>query len=295
MVFLWVTGTLVNMCSLCKFYFSLTRPLFSLCLIRIAALGFLLGLTACSMPHSQGVRQPSQAQSRAEQASTEAGIQTPLPASVELSSSEHAAWQTTHLPGKRKTHFSHRFYKGRHAVEATANSSVSVFRRPLHVPPNELIALKFSWYVPGLIKAADMAQRDLDDSPVRFVLSFAGDRSKFSNKNRMLSDLSHALTGEELPYATLMYVWCNQRAVGSIITHPRTDRIRKMVVESGAGNLGQWLDYERDIRADFIQAFGEEPGALTGIALMTDTDNTQSKATAWYGPVSLVSRKAVVP
>ena len=247
------------------------------------------------MPHLQDAAPLRQEQGRGVQADVQTSTQAPLVASVELSSSEQAAWQPMHLPGKRKTHFSHRFYKGRHAVEASANSSVSVFRRSLHVPPNELAALKFSWYVPSLIKTADMAQRDLDDSPVRFVLSFAGDRSRFSSKNRMLSDLSQALTGEELPYATLMYVWCNQRAVGSIITNPRTDRIRKMVVETGSGKLGQWLDYERDIRADFIKAFGEEPGALTGIALMTDTDNTQSKATAWYGPVSLVSRNAVAP
>lgn len=212
------------------------------------------------------------------------------PSDIDLSSSPQAAWHTKHLPGKKKTQFTHRFHQGRNAVEAAANSSVSVFRRPLNVPAEELAALQFSWYVPGLIQAADMAQRDLDDSPVRFVLSFAGDRGKFSSKNRMLSELSLVLTGEELPYATLMYVWCNHRAVGSVITNPRTDRIRKMVVESGPSNLGKWLDYERDIRADFIKAFGEEPGALTGVALMTDTDNTQSKATAWYGPVSLKAK-----
>jgi Protein of unknown function (DUF3047) len=130
-----------------------------------------------------------------------------------------------------------------------------------------------------------MADRYAEDSVVRVILSFEGDRSKFSAKNRMLSELSLTLTGEEMPYATLMYVWCNTRPVGSIITNPRTDRIRKLVVESGAQGLGQWLDYERDIRADFVKAFGEEPGALTGIALMTDTDNTQSHATAWYGPI----------
>ena len=50
-----------------------------------------------------------------------------------------------------------------------------------------------------------------------------------------------------------------------MITSPRTDRIRKLVVESGAKQLDQWLDYERDIRADYERAFGEAPGALVGI------------------------------
>ena len=40
-------------------------------------------------------------------------------------------------------------------------------------------------------------------------------------------------------------------------------------------------------RADFELAFGEAPGALLGIAVMTDSDNTQSTAQAWYGDIAL--------
>jgi hypothetical protein len=54
--------------------------------------------------------------------------------------------------------------------------------------------------------------------------------------------------------------------------------------------LNQWLDYQRDIAADFEQAFGEPPGALRGIGIMTDTDNTRSETQAWYGPVTLTKR-----
>jgi hypothetical protein len=132
-----------------------------------------------------------------------------------------------------------------------------------------------------------LALRDTGDSPVRIVLAFEGDRAKFSAKNAMLSELSHTLTGEPMPYATLMYVWCNTRAPGTVIINPRTDRIRKIVVESGAKNLNHWLDYERNIRADFEKAYGEPPGALVGVAIMTDTDNTRSTARAWYGKVKL--------
>jgi hypothetical protein len=132
-----------------------------------------------------------------------------------------------------------------------------------------------------------MARRDLDDSPARIVLVFDGDRSRFTPAEAMMSELARTLTGEEMPYATLMYVWCNRRAPGEVITNPRTSRIRKMVVESGATNLGRWLDYERDVRADYIRAFGEPPGALRGVAIMTDSDNTRSVTRAWYGAVRL--------
>jgi hypothetical protein len=84
-----------------------------------------------------------------------------------------------------------------------------------------------------------------------------------------------------------MYVWCNQCPSESVIVNPRTDRIRKLAVESGPGRVGTWLSYTRDIRADFEKAFGEAPGALLGVGLMTDTDNTRSTTRAWYGKVYL--------
>ncbi len=197
-------------------------------------------------------------------------------------------WQHYKLPGKQATQFTYTRLDGRDAVAVTAVSSASMLRQPVRIEPAELGSLRFSWKVPELIAAADMAQREADDSPVRLVLAFEGDRSKLSARNAMLSELARSLTGEEMPYATLMYVWCNQRAPGSVIINPRTDRIRKLVVESGPAKLNQWLDYERNIRADYEKAFGEAPGALVAVGIMTDSDNTQTTTRAWYGPVRLL-------
>ena len=200
------------------------------------------------------------------------------------------SWRHQGLPGKRPTDYTLSHIDGREAMSARSNAAASLLRQKVHIEPAQLDKLSFSWKVPELIARADLASRDVADSPVRIILAFEGDRDKFSLKNKLLSDLAHALTGEPMPYATLMYVWCNTRAPGSVITSPRTDRIRKMVIESGAGNLNQWLAYERNIRADFEKAFGEQPGALVGIAIMTDTDNTRGSTQAWYGPVKLATK-----
>lgn len=200
-------------------------------------------------------------------------------------SSVFRGWEHMALPGKQTTRYRSVQLGGREVLEAQSQSSASLVRRRLSIDPSEVRALRFSWQVPGLIEAADMGQRDADDAVVRVALTFDGDRSRLSARDSMLSELTLLLTGEPLPYATLMYVWCNKRQVGSVILNPRTDRIRKLVVESGEGRVGQWLDYERDIRADFRAVFGEEPGRLVGVAIMTDTDNTASQARAWYGPV----------
>jgi hypothetical protein len=41
------------------------------------------------------------------------------------------------------------------------------------------------------------------------------------------------------------------------------------------------------VRADFRLAFGEAPGPLHSIAMMTDSDNTRSNALSSYGAVTL--------
>jgi hypothetical protein len=200
---------------------------------------------------------------------------------------DQMTWDVVKIPGKVATQYSVVRVSNRSALMANAVSSASMLRKDVRIEPDNLNALSFSWQVKKLIAGADMAHRDHDDSPVRLVLAFDGDRSLFSTKNAAMSELSHALTGRPMPYATLMYVWCNHRPVESVIQNPRTDRIRKIVVESGDARLNQWNVYERNIRADYERAFGEPPGALVGIGLMTDSDNTRSHAQAWYGAVRL--------
>ena len=196
-------------------------------------------------------------------------------------------WQHYPLPGKRVTTYQYEWMDERHSIQASAKMSASMLRHTVHVAPTRLGVIRFSWKVPQLIAGADLAMRETHDSPVRLVLAFEGDRSRFSVKNSMLSELALAVTGEALPYATLMYVWCNSCKQGEVLSNPRTDRIREIALESGPTQLGQWRHYERDIRADFEKAFGEPPGALVDVGLMSDTDNTQQNTTAWYGAISL--------
>ena len=198
---------------------------------------------------------------------------------------ESRTWQPHRFPGKRPTEYRYRWLDQRHTVEASAKTSASMLRQRLRMEPAQLESLNFSWKVPHLIPGADLTRRETHDSPVRLVLVFEGDRSTFSTKNAMLSELARTLTGEEMPYATLMYTWCNACDAEKVIRNPRTDRIREIPLESGDAHLNRWLDYRRDIRADFQSAFGEAPGALLGVSFMTDTDNTGENATAFYGPV----------
>jgi Protein of unknown function (DUF3047) len=199
-------------------------------------------------------------------------------------------WTHYKLPGKTPSQFEYALEDGRDAIAAKAQSSASMLRQMVRLDPKDFGNLRFSWKLPDLIQYADMSLREFDDSPVRVVLAFEGDRAKFSAKNAMLSELAHVLTGEPLPYATLMYVWCNECEPHKVILNPHTDRIRKLPLETGTNKLNQWIAYDRAVRTDFVNAFGEEPGLLSSISIMTDTDNTKSVARAFYGPVQLLPK-----
>jgi len=63
-------------------------------------------------------------------------------------------------------------------------------------------------------------------------------------------------------------------------------------VQSGGSQVGRWITYQRDFQADFMKAFGEPPGRLTGVGVMTDSDNTRQSARCLYGDVELIPRGA---
>jgi Protein of unknown function (DUF3047) len=149
--------------------------------------------------------------------------------------------------------------------------------------------IEWRWKIKELIATADNTVASKEDSPVRIVLEFEGDKSKLSLGERTTIATSKVLSGRELPHSTLMYIWSNKEPVGKVIRNPHTGRVQMVVASSGAAGVGAWQSLSRNAVEDFRRAFKEEPGKLTGVAVLTDTDNTGEKVEAWYGDISFHS------
>lgn len=199
-------------------------------------------------------------------------------------------WVPLPMPGKRWAQFQPVEQDGRAGVQVVAQSSLSILRKKLEAPLPGPWDLGFSWWVERTLPDADLGDAAASDAPARVALGFDGDRSRFSARDHLVSELTALVTGDELPYATLVYVWSNRVPVGTVVPNPRTSRIRYLVVNQGSQQLGQWVNHQRDVQADFVQAFGEPPGRLLSLGLMTDTDNTGSSTRTVYGPVALKPR-----
>jgi hypothetical protein len=93
------------------------------------------------------------------------------------------------------------------------------------------------------------------------------------------------LYGQYPPIGAINYIWESKVPRGTMIPNPYTDRVIMIVVESGESKLNQWVSEERNIHEDYKKAFGQEPPMISGVAIMTDTDNTGEIATAYYGDI----------
>jgi len=147
--------------------------------------------------------------------------------------------------------------------------------------------LKWRWKVGNLIKGADIATREGDDYPARVYVTFRYDPARAGAGMRMQYGLAKSLYGEYPPHAGINYVWDGRAPVGTMLPNAYTARAMMFVVESGARRVGEWVEMERNVYEDYKRAFKEEPPPVSGIAVMTDTDQTAEAATAWYGDIEL--------
>ena len=193
-------------------------------------------------------------------------------------------------PYKKNTVYRLENYQGRTVLSANSKTSASGLAVKLRPRQANNLWLQWEWKALSAIPEADNAERYHDDAPLRILVAFDGNKSKLPLKEKMNFEMANLISGQEMPYATLMYIWSGKSAVDTIINNAHTSRVKMIVVDSGWDNLGTWHKHQRDLAADYKRAYGETPGEVIGIALLTDTDNTKSETRAIYGDIELIRK-----
>lgn len=145
--------------------------------------------------------------------------------------------------------------------------------------------LQWRWKVDRILDKADMDEKLADDHSARLYVFFDVPIELVPFADRTRIKLARNIAGVDVPTAALCYVWDNKHRVGYTAWSPFTQRLRKVVLQSGPDAIGQWRLETRDVAADFKQAFGFDAPAITGISVGNDTDNTGDRVTAWFGDV----------
>jgi hypothetical protein len=200
-----------------------------------------------------------------------------------------AGWQTVMLaPTKQATDYSLVVDDGVVVLKANSHNAASFLAWKTDYDSRAYPLLSWRWKVTQPIPGADTRDRRREDSPARVMVSFAGNPATLVASDRAAAALAEAISGRPLPYSVLMYVWGAKVAPESITVSALTTRIRMIAVAVDDQGVGRWHDYRRNLHEDFRRAFAEEPGRVTAIELMTDTDNTGGLAEAYYGDVSVL-------
>src|SRR5260221_4613594 len=168
---------------------------------------------------------------------------------------------------------------GATVLQGSARASASGLIHYLDVDPRERPLLSWRWKVMVLAPT----EASPDDSPARIVVSFAGDVRKLPFGDRLFYDQFRLFTGQQLPYAALMYVWGSRTPRDGVVANGYTSRIKIIAVENGRENLGKWLDETRNVAADYRRLFGEEPGKVISVGIITQADASEQVLEADYG------------
>lgn len=171
-------------------------------------------------------------------------------------------------------------------LRADAEASASGLVREQAVDLKAFPFIEWRWRAAGVLAKADVKTKAGDDYPARLYIAFAHDANSITLADRA----ARAFNGQLPPRAAINYIWDTRSPVGTTVPNAYTDRVRMIVVESGSARTGEWIAYRRNLAEDFRKAFGYDAPPVSGIAVMTDTDNTGEKATAWFGDIRFTAR-----
>ena len=180
-------------------------------------------------------------------------------------------------------------------LHAHAQNASSGLMQKVSIDPLPQPWLHWQWKISDLVASINGVPHATEDSPARIILGFDGDKDALPFSDQILFETARIFTGYEFPYATLMYVWDDKIPVGTVIPSHRSSRIKSVVVASGPGGVGEWRRFARNIIDDYRRAFGEHPGRLIGIGVLTDNENAGETAEAWYGDIRLRPDAGALP
>jgi hypothetical protein len=170
-------------------------------------------------------------------------------------------------------------------VRAVSEASSSGLTREIRIDPRDYPIIQWRWKVANVYKNGDVSKKEGDDYPARIYITFEYDAGKVGILEKATYEAARLLYGRYPPIGAINYIWESRAPKGTIVPNPYTDRVRMVVTESGAERLNTWVTEERNLLEDYKAAFGEEPSLISGVAIMTDTDNTKETATAYYGDI----------
>lgn len=96
---------------------------------------------------------------------------------------------------------------------------------------------------------------------------------------------------------TIKYIWSDTLPPDNAFVSPYSSTTKIMVIRSGRTQQGAWVTERRDVLSDYRRLYGEaeKNPVASGIALLTDSDDTHSHAVGDYADIRILPPEGFKP
>ena len=153
-------------------------------------------------------------------------------------------------------------------LQAKSQSSASAFYKDVKIDLVKTPCLNWSWNVDHVLKGLNEKTKSGDDFAARIYVVFSGGIAFWNTKG-------------------LNYVWSGSTAaetpIGTAWPNAYTENSINIALQNGSSRIGQWVFEHRNVLLDAQTHLQKDLKTADGIAIMVDTDDSQSSATASFG------------
>ncbi|MBI5048241.1 MAG: DUF3047 domain-containing protein [Deltaproteobacteria bacterium] len=154
------------------------------------------------------------------------------------------------------------------ALNLKSNATSTALYKEISLDIKDYPYLNWRWKITKIPTNGDVRKKETDDEAAQIYVVFPKFPSQINS--RMLG-----------------YIWDSNAPAGSEITSAKLSTTKYIVVKSGAQELGKWFSEKRNVYDDYKRLFGEEPPMVGSIALMIDSDDTETSAETFFGDIYL--------
>ncbi|MEY4694460.1 MAG: hypothetical protein RLZZ95_909 [Pseudomonadota bacterium] len=206
-------------------------------------------------------------------------------------------WRFVGLPPSKAaipvTRFEWATHQGERALKVSTASSYGTWVHDL--PQVRPATLQWRWRLDlpltGGHRVPDLLRKNGDDAALKVCVLFEHALDRVPFVERTVLRLARRVSGEDLPAATICYVWDSAQAAGLQGANPYSRRVRFISLQGLGSPLGQWQSEARDVAQDFAHLFadewppGAEPPSVRAVLIGADSDNTGARSVGWVQSV----------
>jgi len=185
-----------------------------------------------------------------------------------------AGWKKYETPGGHPRYdFTAVNEDGVRGLRVRGRDEHSSIAKEVHVDLRATPILEWSWKVVKLPEGGDVRKKETSDLTGHVLVAWP----------RMPALLRTRLIG---------YAWESTAPAGTMERSRKTSLVTFFILRSGPAELGRWIVERRNVRDDYLRAFGEEPSNPGVVAISIDTNDTHSTAEAVIGRIAFTRDSA---